>query len=58
MFVTEIPDYCSKITMFSEIIVFLVLLMNAVLGTIQYRKAEKSLDSLKGFGGTNGPGYP
>ena len=31
----------------STIVIFLVLLMNAVLGTIQYRKAEKSLDSLK-----------
>ena len=31
----------------STIVIFLVLLMNAVLGTIQYRKAEKSLDSLR-----------
>ena len=31
----------------STIVIFLVLLMNAVLGTIQYRKAENSLDSLK-----------
>ena len=31
----------------STIVIFVVILLNAVLGTIQYVKAEKSLDSLK-----------
>lgn len=31
----------------STIVIILVLLLNAVLGTVQYVKAEKSLDSLK-----------
>jgi len=31
----------------STIVIFLVIIMNAILGTIQYVKAEKSLDSLK-----------
>lgn len=31
----------------STIVIFAVLLMNAVLGTVQYLKAEKSLESLK-----------
>ncbi len=42
----------------STIVIFLVLLMNAVLGTIQYRKAEKSLDSFKDLAAPAGPGYP
>lgn len=31
----------------STIVIFVVLLLNALLGTVQYVKAEKSLDSLK-----------
>lgn len=31
----------------STVVIFAVLLLNAVLGTVQYVKAEKSLDSLK-----------
>ena len=31
----------------STIVIFAVIIMNAILGTIQYVKAEKSLDSLK-----------
>ena len=31
----------------SSLVIFLVLLMNAVLGTVQHTKAERSLDSLK-----------
>lgn len=31
----------------STIVIFVVLILNAVLGTVQYVKAEKSLDSLK-----------
>ncbi len=31
----------------STVVIFVVLILNAVLGTIQYAKAEKSLDSLK-----------
>ena len=31
----------------STIVIFTVLILNAVLGTVQYVKAEKSLDSLK-----------
>ena len=31
----------------STIVIFVVLILNAVLGTVQYLKAEKSLDSLK-----------
>ena len=31
----------------SAIVIFAVLLMNAILGTVQYVKAQKSLDSLK-----------
>lgn len=31
----------------STIVIFAVIIMNAVLGTVQYVKAEKSLDSLK-----------
>ena len=31
----------------STIVIFAVLILNAVLGTVQYLKAEKSLDSLK-----------
>lgn len=31
----------------STIVIFVVLFINAILGTLQYKKAEKSLDSLK-----------
>lgn len=31
----------------STLVIFVVLLLNAILGTVQYSKAEKSLDSLK-----------
>ena len=31
----------------SAMVIFAVLLLNAVLGTVQHQKAEKSLDSLK-----------
>ena len=31
----------------STIVIFAVLIMNAILGTVQHQKAEKSLDSLK-----------
>ncbi len=31
----------------STIVIFVVLILNAILGTVQYVKAEKSLDSLK-----------
>lgn len=31
----------------STLVIFAVLILNAVLGTVQYVKAEKSLDSLK-----------
>ena len=31
----------------STIVIFAVIILNAVLGTVQYEKAEKSLDSLK-----------
>lgn len=31
----------------STVVIFVVLIMNAVLGTVQHRKAEQSLDSLK-----------
>ena len=31
----------------STIVIFAVIILNAILGTIQYEKAEKSLDSLK-----------
>ncbi|MBE6350868.1 MAG: ATPase, partial [Spirochaetaceae bacterium] len=31
----------------STIVIFAVILMNAILGTVQYIKAEKSLESLK-----------
>ena len=31
----------------STIVIFAVIILNAVLGTVQYIKAEKSLDSLK-----------
>ncbi|MBQ3061589.1 MAG: cation-translocating P-type ATPase [Lachnospiraceae bacterium] len=31
----------------STIVIFAVLIMNAILGTVQYAKAQKSLDSLK-----------
>ncbi|MBR3646327.1 MAG: cation-translocating P-type ATPase [Lachnospiraceae bacterium] len=31
----------------SSIVIFVVIIMNAILGTVQYAKAQKSLDSLK-----------
>ena len=31
----------------STIVIFAVLILNAILGTVQYLKAEKSLESLK-----------
>ena len=31
----------------STIVIFAVLVLNAILGTVQYEKAEKSLESLK-----------
>ena len=31
----------------STIVIFAVIIMNAILGTVQHEKAEKSLDSLK-----------
>lgn len=31
----------------STVVIFTVLILNAILGTVQYQKAEKSLDSLK-----------
>ena len=31
----------------STIVIFVVIILNAILGTVQYMKAEKSLDSLK-----------
>ena len=31
----------------STVVIFAVIILNAVLGTVQYVKAEKSLDSLK-----------
>ena len=37
----------------STLVIIVVLIMNAVLGTIQYRKAEKSLDSLKSLASPN-----
>ena len=37
----------------STIVIFAVILMNAVLGTIQHKKAEKSLDSLKSLSSPN-----
>lgn len=42
----------AVISMFSEnvestIVIFAVIILNAILGTVQHKKAEKSLDSLK-----------
>ena len=37
----------------STIVIFAVLLLNAVLGTVQYEKAEKSLESLKAMSAPN-----
>lgn len=37
----------------STIVIFAVILMNAVLGTIEHKKAEKSLDSLKALSSPN-----
>ena len=37
----------------SSIVIFVVIILNAVLGTVQYVKAEKSLDSLKSLSAPN-----
>lgn len=37
----------------STIVIFAVILLNAVLGTVQHKKAEKSLDSLKSLSAPN-----
>ncbi len=37
----------------STIVIFVVIIMNAVLGTVQHKKAEKSLDSLKSLSSPN-----
>lgn len=48
----------AVISMFSDnvestIVIFAVILLNAVLGTVQHKKAEKSLDSLKSLSSPN-----
>ena len=40
----------------STAVIFAVLLLNAVLGTVEHQKAEKSLDSLKSLSAPNGGG--
>ena len=37
----------------STIVIFAVIIMNAILGTVQHKKAEKSLDSLKSLSSPN-----
>ena len=37
----------------STIVIFAVIMLNAVLGTVQHKKAEKSLDSLKSLSSPN-----
>ena len=37
----------------STIVIFAVILLNAILGTVQHKKAEKSLDSLKSLSSPN-----
>ena len=37
----------------SAIVIFVVIFMNAMLGTVQYKKAEKSLESLKSLSSPN-----
>ncbi|MBP3447602.1 MAG: cation-translocating P-type ATPase [Clostridia bacterium] len=37
----------------STLVIFAVIIMNAVLGTVQHKKAEKSLDSLKSLSSPN-----
>ena len=37
----------------STIVIFAVIIMNAILGTLQHKKAEKSLDSLKSLSSPN-----
>lgn len=37
----------------STIVIFVVIFMNAILGTVQYKKAEKSLESLKSLSSPN-----
>lgn len=37
----------------STIVIFAVILLNAILGTVQHKKAEKSLDSLKSLSAPN-----
>ena len=43
----------SKFTIESTIVIFAVIIMNAILGTVQHKKAEKSLDSLKSLSSPN-----
>lgn len=40
----------------STIVIFAVLVLNAILGTVQYEKAEKSLESLKAMASPHGKG--
>lgn len=42
----------------STIVIFAVLILNAVLGTVQHCKAEKSLESLKAMSAPHRPGAP
>ena len=37
----------------STLVILVVIVLNAVLGTVQYKKAEKSLDSLKSLSSPN-----
>ena len=41
----------------STIVIFAVIVLNAVLGTVQYEKARKSLDSLKALSSPAAKGY-
>ena len=40
----------------SALVIFSVLLLNAVLGTVQHQRAEKSLDSLRRLSSPEAPG--
>ena len=42
----------------STIVIAVVLVMNAVLGTVQHQKAEKSLDSLKNLSAPCAKSHP
>ena len=42
----------------STIVIFAVLVLNAILGTVQHFKAEKSLDSLKALSAPHRQGHP